>query len=42
MPVLAIQGAGYVVAGALMLFALDRSATRTPAEASLDLPGTPS
>jgi Na+/melibiose symporter-like transporter len=42
MPVLAVQGVGYVVAGLLMLAALDRSAGRTPAAASLDLPGTPS
>jgi Na+/melibiose symporter-like transporter len=42
MPVLAVQGVGYVVAGLLMLAVLDRSAGRTPAGASLDLPGTPS
>jgi predicted MFS family arabinose efflux permease len=42
MPVLAIQGVGYVAAGLVMLSALDRSAGRTPVEASLDLPGTPS
>jgi Na+/melibiose symporter-like transporter len=42
MPVLAIQGVGYVVAGLLMLAALERAAGRAPAVASLDLPGTPS
>jgi Na+/melibiose symporter-like transporter len=40
MPVLAVQGVGYVVAGLLMLSGLDRSAGRAPAMASLDLPGT--
>ena len=40
MPVLAVQGVGYVVAGLLMLVLLDRSAGRTPAAATLDLPGT--
>jgi predicted MFS family arabinose efflux permease len=42
MPVLAMQGVGYVVAGMLMLVALDRSAGRALAPASLDLPGTTS
>ena len=40
MPVLAVQGVGYVVAGLLMFGLLDRSAGRTPAAATLDLPGT--
>ena len=40
MPVLAVQGLGYVVAGLLMLAALDRSAGLAPVDASLDLPGT--
>ena len=40
MPVLAVQGGGYVVAGLLMFALLDRSAGRTPAAATLDLPGT--
>jgi Na+/melibiose symporter-like transporter len=42
MPVLAVQGVGYVVAGLLMLAVLDRGAGRAPVAASLDLPGTPS
>jgi Na+/melibiose symporter-like transporter len=41
MPVLAVQGVGYVVAGLLMLAVLDRGAGRAPVAASLDLPGTP-
>ncbi len=40
MPVLAVQGGGYVVAGLLMFGLLDRSAGRTPAAATLDLPTT--
>jgi predicted MFS family arabinose efflux permease len=41
MPVLAVQGVGYVAAGLLMLALLDRSVGRVPAEATtLDLPGT--
>jgi predicted MFS family arabinose efflux permease len=40
MPVLAVQGLGYVAAGLLMLALLDRSAGRVPAAATLDLPGT--
>jgi len=40
MPVLAVQGGGYVVAGLLMFGLLDRSAGRAPAAATLDLPGT--
>lgn len=39
-PVLAVQGGGYVVAGLLMLVLLDRAAGRIPADATLDLPGT--
>jgi predicted MFS family arabinose efflux permease len=42
MPVLAVQGVGYVVAGLLMLVVLDRTEGRAPVAASLDLPGTPS
>jgi Na+/melibiose symporter-like transporter len=42
MPVLAVQGVGYVVAGLVMLAALDHTAGRAPVEGSLDLPGTPS
>jgi Na+/melibiose symporter-like transporter len=42
MPVLAVQGIGYVVAGLLVLATLERSADPAPAPASLDLPGTPS
>jgi Na+/melibiose symporter-like transporter len=42
MPVLAVQGLGYVVAGLLMLATLDRSAGLEPVQGSLDLPGTPS
>ncbi len=42
MPVLAMQGVGYVVAGMLMLVSLDRSLGRATAPASLDLPGTTS
>jgi predicted MFS family arabinose efflux permease len=40
MPVLAVQGVGYVVAGGLMLVVLDRSAGRAIAPASLDLTDT--
>ncbi len=40
MPVLAMQGVGYVVAGLVVLAALDRAAGRAPAAATLDLPGT--
>jgi predicted MFS family arabinose efflux permease len=42
MPVLAVQGVGYVVAGLLMLVVLDRAEGRAPVATSLDLPGTPS
>jgi Na+/melibiose symporter-like transporter len=45
MPVLAVQGLGYVVAGLLMLAVLIRLEHRTDpasADVSLDLPGTPS
>jgi Na+/melibiose symporter-like transporter len=42
MPVLAMQGVGYVVAGMLMLVSLDRSLGRATAPVSLDLPGTTS
>ena len=40
MPVLAMQGVGYVVAGLLMLGTLDRAAGHAPAAVSLDLPRT--
>jgi MFS family permease len=40
MPILALQGAGYVVAGLLLFVLLDRSAAEVPSGASLDLPGT--
>jgi hypothetical protein len=38
--VLAVQGLGYVVAGLVMLAALDRSSGPAPVDPSLDLPGT--
>jgi hypothetical protein len=42
MPVLAVQGLGYVGAGLLMLAALDGSTDPPGVDVSLDLPGTSS